>query len=91
MSTTELQRKTFYKTMIGIGAPIAIQQLIGSSLNLVDTLMIGKLGEDAIAAVGIANRLFFCLYYSFMVLIVGVVFLLHNIGERRIKAIYIGF
>lgn len=59
MSTTELQRKTFYKTMIGIGAPIAIQQLIGSSLNLVDTLMIGKLGEDAIAAVGIANRLFF--------------------------------
>jgi putative MATE family efflux protein len=59
MSSITLHRKDFYKTMITIGAPIALQHLIGSSLNLVDTLMIGKLGEDAIAAVGIANRLFF--------------------------------
>lgn len=59
MSAVELHKKDFYKTMIGIGAPIALQHLIGSSLNLVDTLMIGRLGENAIAAVGIANRLFF--------------------------------
>ncbi len=59
MEGTALHRKNFYKTMITIGAPIALQHLIGSSLNLVDTLMIGRLGEDAIAAVGIANRLFF--------------------------------
>jgi len=59
MEGTVLHRKDFYKTMITIGAPIALQHLIGSSLNLVDTLMIGRLGEDAIAAVGIANRLFF--------------------------------
>ncbi len=59
MTAIEIHKKTFYKTMLTIGAPIALQHLIGSSLNLVDTLMIGRLGENAIAAVGIANRLFF--------------------------------
>jgi len=59
MSSVALHRKAFYKTMITIGAPIALQHLVGSSLNLVDTLMIGQLGENAIASVGIANRLFF--------------------------------
>lgn len=59
MTTIDLHKKEFYKTMLTIGAPIAVQHLIGSSLNLVDTLMIGRLGENAIAAVGIANRLFF--------------------------------
>lgn len=59
MTSIDLHRKDFYKTMLTIGAPIALQHLIGSSLNLVDTLMIGRLGENAIAAVGIANRLFF--------------------------------
>lgn len=50
---------TFYKTMIHIGLPIAISHLLTSALNLVDTLMIGGLGETAIAGVGVANRLFF--------------------------------
>ncbi|MBN2899278.1 MAG: MATE family efflux transporter [Clostridia bacterium] len=59
MTVSSLHKKEFYKTLLLIGAPIALQHLIASSLNLVDTLMIGKLGEDAIAAVGIANRLFF--------------------------------
>lgn len=49
----------FYKTMIHIGLPIALSHLMTSGLNLVDTLMIGGLGETAIAGVGIANRLFF--------------------------------
>ncbi len=49
----------FYKTMIHIGLPIAISHLLTSALNLVDTLMIGGLGETAIAGVGVANRLFF--------------------------------
>jgi len=45
--------------MIHIGLPIAISHLLTSALNLVDTLMIGGLGETAIAGVGVANRLFF--------------------------------
>ncbi|WP_130808171.1 MATE family efflux transporter [Senegalia massiliensis] len=51
--------KEFFKRLIAIALPISIQNLISSSLNMVDTVMIGKLGETSIASVGIANQLFF--------------------------------
>lgn len=51
--------KVFLKAMIAIALPIALQNLITSSLNMVDTLMISNLGEASIAAVGLANQVFF--------------------------------
>jgi len=45
--------------MLKLAAPIMLQNLIFSSLNLVDGVMIGQLGESAVAAVGIANQIFF--------------------------------
>ncbi|MBM7871766.1 putative MATE family efflux protein [Clostridium pascui] len=53
--------KKFYKTSLKLALPIATQNLILSSLNLVDTIMIGRLGETAIASVGLANQYFFLL------------------------------
>ncbi|NLG87973.1 MAG: MATE family efflux transporter [Clostridiaceae bacterium] len=49
----------FYKNLFRIAAPIALQNLIMSSLNFVDTVMIGQLGETNIAAVALANQIFF--------------------------------
>ena len=60
----EKMNNTFYKTFMQIGIPIALQHLISSSLNLVDTFMIGRLGETAIASVGVANRVFFLFIIS---------------------------
>lgn len=51
--------KVFLKTLFAIAVPIALQNLITSSLNMVDTLMISSLGEKSIAAVGLANQVFF--------------------------------
>ena len=51
--------KTFFKTMLAIAIPISIQNLISSSLNMIDILMIGRVSENALAAVGMANQLFF--------------------------------
>ena len=51
--------KQFYKTVLIIGIPIIIQNLISLGLNMADTIMIGKLGVDELAAVGTANRLYF--------------------------------
>jgi putative MATE family efflux protein len=42
-----------------VALPIALQSLIGSSLSLVDNLMVGSLGETAIAAVGTGIQPFF--------------------------------
>ena len=51
--------KKFLKSMLSIAIPVAIQNLITSSLNMVDTVMISSLGKSAIAAVGLANQVFF--------------------------------
>ena len=42
-----------------IAGPIALQSLIASSLNLVDNLMIGGLGELPLNAVGVSVQVFF--------------------------------
>jgi putative MATE family efflux protein len=61
MNILDFKDKYFYKTMLSLAIPIATQNLISSSLNMVDTVMIGGLGEQNIAAVGLANQIFFLL------------------------------
>lgn len=64
--TTE--KKHFYSQMLRIAVPIAIQNLIVSSLNTLDTMMISTLGSATIAGVGLANQVFFL----FMLLCFGI-------------------
>lgn len=54
--------KLFLKSMVAIALPMALQNLISTSVNMVDTLMITSLGEASLAAVGLANQIFF--FYS---------------------------
>jgi Na+-driven multidrug efflux pump len=42
-----------------VALPIAIQSLIAASLNFVDTLLVGRLGEAQIAAVGFSTQFAF--------------------------------
>jgi len=51
----------FYKKLFLIASPIVVQNLVASALNMVDTIMVGQLGETEIAAVGLANQYFFIL------------------------------
>lgn len=51
--------KAFFKAMLSIALPITIQNLIASSVNMLDTLMITSLGQESLAAVGLANQVFF--------------------------------
>jgi putative MATE family efflux protein len=53
--------KRFYRSLLRLAIPIIVQNLILSSLNLVDNIIIGGLGETAIASVGLANQYFFLL------------------------------
>jgi putative MATE family efflux protein len=56
----------FYSKMLKIALPIVVQNFISSFLNMIDTVMVGKLGETEIAAVGIANQYFF--FYNMFLL-----------------------
>ena len=64
-----LQDRTFLKKAVTIALPVAMQGMLNTIVNLVDTLMIGTLGETAVAAVGLANKVFFV----FSLLVFGVV------------------
>ena len=59
MRSAVIRDRSFYKNMFSIAIPVTLQNLITSSLNMVDTVMIGALGSKAIAAVGISNQYFF--------------------------------
>lgn len=51
--------KSFYKRLIAVSLPIIVQQLITSSVQLVDNVMVGSLGELAIGSVSVVNQLYF--------------------------------
>ncbi len=51
----------YYRALFRLMLPIALQNLITSSLNFVSVVMIGQLGEVPIASVGLANQIWFLL------------------------------
>ena len=55
------RERNFYKLILSIALPIAIQNLITFSGSLIDTMMLGALGEVQLSAASIGNNLFFIL------------------------------
>lgn len=55
--------KEFISSFLRIALPIALQNLFVSSLGIIDTIMVGQLGETAIASVSLANQIFFLLNF----------------------------
>ncbi len=84
-----MNNKEFYKIFIKIGLPIVLSQVLMSSLNFIDTLMIGSISEAAVAAVGAASRIFFI----FIVCIFGIysaggIFTSQYWGVKNLKALH---
>ena len=53
--------REYFRLLVKFALPIALQSLITSSLNMVGVIMIGQLGETSVAAVGLANQVWFLL------------------------------
>lgn len=45
----------FYKKVFVLAMPIALQSLITIGVNMLDTMMVGKLGDDPLSATSLAN------------------------------------
>ena len=54
----------FYKTVFALALPIALQSLITIGVNMLDTIMVGELGEKALSATSLANS-FIGIYHIF--------------------------
>ncbi|HAX72783.1 MAG TPA: MATE family efflux transporter, partial [Firmicutes bacterium] len=79
----------FYKDLRIIAIPIALQQLVTSSLNMIDTLMVGRVGVDAVAAVGVSNQFYFLLsMIMFGIYSGGMVYFAQFWGKKDVKSIH---
>jgi len=61
MNLAFFRDKEFFRAMLALAVPVAFQQLITAGLNMTDVLMVGQLGETSVAALGLANQIFFLL------------------------------
>ena len=51
-----LGTKDFWKRALVLALPIAMQNMLTSSFSLIDTIMVGQLGDVALSAVGMAGQ-----------------------------------
>lgn len=58
----DIEDRQLYKKLARIAIPISIQGVVSATLNLIDNLMVGFLGEADLAAVGIASQIYFIHY-----------------------------
>lgn len=79
----------FYKVLMSLAIPIVLQNLLVASLNLLDSIMVGNLGEKAIASVGIANQYYMLFFNTAHGFIMGAgIFVAQYWGKKDIKNIY---
>ena len=80
--------KAFMRMMLTLAVPITLQSFVTSSLNLVDTMMVGSLQETAISAVGLANQYIFIFTLCILGINAGAsVFMSQYWGRKDIKGI----
>lgn len=80
--------RSYWKNLLAIGLPIALQNLIASSLNLVDNLMVGQLGEQALGGLALANQIsFLVILFTFGVSSGAAVFASQYWGAKNLKAL----
>lgn len=83
-----IKDRPFMREMLTIAVPISLQQLINASLNLIDVLMVGQLGETSIAGIGLSNQLFFVFILLLFGLTSGMsIFTAQFWGKREIEPI----
>ena len=56
--------KAFYKATLVVAIPMMLQQLVSSSVSLIDNLMVGQLGDAALAGVAAVNKFYMIAVFS---------------------------
>lgn len=80
-----LNKKDFLKYASTLAFPIMLQNLIGTLVNIADTVMLGYVSQTAMSASSLANQytfILFCLYYGMAQVLR---FYVPSTGEKVIK------
>lgn len=81
MHLLDLTENNLTKNIFKLCIPVVIENILHAGVFISDTIMVGRLGTDAIAAVGLASTLFF---------IISMVFSSFTAGSASIVARHIG-
>lgn len=78
--------RKFLFNVLKIAIPLMLQQLIISSVNLVDNLMVGHLGDEALGAVSSANRFYMISNFAtFGITMAASVFMAQYYGAKNFE------
>ncbi len=68
---TKLEKTQFRKELFALAVPISLQSLLVALIGSTDALMLGRLSQDAVAAVSLANQIAFIMSLFVFALIGG--------------------
>ncbi|WP_322199502.1 MATE family efflux transporter [Acutalibacter intestini] len=80
--------KSFYKKVLLILVPIVLQSIINQGVNMMDTIMVGRLGEASISASSLANQFYNIFVFLCMgISAAGLVLSSQYFGARDLKTV----
>lgn len=62
---------SFFRSLLKIAVPVILQSLITTGVNLIDTLMLGRLGETALSASSLSNQFITLFTFAIMGIAMG--------------------
>lgn len=81
----EVKNQTIYKRALKLAIPMMIQNGITNMVGLIDNVMVGSIGTEAMTAVSIVGQLIFVLTLLFSEEYRGQVSMLPSIMDREMK------
>jgi len=83
------ENKEFVRMLISICIPITAQYFVSALVNLIDSVMVGKLGDVAVASVGLSNQMFFIFNLIMLGVASGVaIFMTQYWGKKDIGGLH---
>lgn len=83
-----IKDRIFYKTLIAIALPIALQNVIGFGVGMMDTIMVGSLGDTSLSAAALGNQPFFVfMVFNFGLASGGAVLISQYWGRGNVDAV----
>lgn len=82
------KQNTFFRAVCALAIPVALQAMLQSSFSVVDQIMIGQLGSDSVAGVGLAGK--FASIFSVVIAAVGAaagIMLSQYLGQKNRAAV----
>ncbi|MCX6054839.1 MAG: MATE family efflux transporter [Chloroflexi bacterium] len=75
--------REYFKLLVRFALPIALQNFVTSSLNMVAVIFIGQLGAVSVAAVGLANQIWFLLNLVLFGIVSGAAMFVAQLWGKR--------